>query len=419
MFSPNCIPWAETALYYSLAGLKADIKLGLDWDYKSTSSKLIINPLQQLKATREKRAIVQGKSILRYFSRAFKANHELYDSMLVDSWIDDFNSEIIIGKFEDKLQKSKYLLDQTCLSVVDLMAWDYLISKSNTEKENYSTIIKEYIQRMEGIEAVKKARTLLEKVLRGMDMMHAIKFDIVDQIAKMIKKDDQTEFLFKIIEEPRDKSRGDLSLPLMRLRLNVNLNEYVKELAQKFKVSEYVTEAVAENGFLHFKLDKIKLHKIVLRQIHELDKKFGHNAYGFGKFAVVEFSSPNIAKPFHAGHLRSTIIGNFVTHVLQASGWDTLSINYLGDWGKQYGLLAVGYEKYGSDQELENDAIRHLFDVYVKINADATENPEIHDQARAYFKRMEDGNFSHHKTASEASCSSGRRRQGFFSFFSK
>jgi arginyl-tRNA synthetase len=81
-----------------------------------------------------------------------------------------------------------------------------------------------------------------------------------------------------------------------------------------------------------------------------------------------------------------------VAHVLQANGWDTISINYLGDWGKQYGLLAVGYEKYGSDQELEKDAIRHLFDVYVKINADATENPEIHDHARSYFKRMEDGN---------------------------
>jgi arginyl-tRNA synthetase len=228
--------------------------------------------------------------------------------------------------------------------------------------------------------------------MMGMDMIHSIKFEIVDQIAKMVKKEDQTEFLYKIIEEPRDKSRGDLSLPVMRLRLNVNLNEYVKELAAKFKMTEYIIEAVAENGFLHFKLDKVKLRKIVLRQIHELDKKFGQNAYGFGKFGVVEFSSPNIAKPFHAGHLRSTIIGNFVAHVLQANGWDTISINYLGDWGKQYGLLAVGFEKYGSNQELEKDAIRHLFDVYVKINADATENPEIHDHARSYFKRMEDGN---------------------------
>ncbi len=105
-----------------------------------------------------------------------------------------------------------------------------------------------------------------------------------------------------------------------------------------------------------------------MAQVAALGPAFGTNAYGSGKFGLVEFSSPNIAKPFHAGHLRSTIIGNFVSKVLKANGWETLSMNYLGDWGKQYGLLAVGFEKYGSDADLEKDPIRHLFDVYVKIN---------------------------------------------------
>lgn len=123
---------------------------------------------------------------------------------------------------------------------------------------------------------------------------------------------------------------------------------------------------------------------------------------------AVEFSSVNIAKPFHAGHLRSTIIGAFLANLYEANGWDVIRVNYLGDWGKQFGLLALGFKKYGTEEELEADAIKHLYDVslfgdnlpswlmlgsqvYVKINADAEADPAIHDEARAFFKLMEDG----------------------------
>jgi arginyl-tRNA synthetase len=135
----------------------------------------------------------------------------------------------------------------------------------------------------------------------------------------------------------------------------------------------------------------LKLHTSAVIQAIQQGTKFGNNSTGFGKFAVCEFSSPNIAKPFHAGHLRSTIIGGFVQKLLDACGWRTVSINYLGDWGKQYGLLAVGFAKYGSHEKLESDPIGHLYEVYVKINNDASENEAIHDEARSYFKKMEDG----------------------------
>ncbi len=93
---------------------------------------------------------------------------------------------------------------------------------------------------------------------------------------------------------------------------------------------------------------------------------------------LVEFSSPNIAKPFHAGHLRSTIIGGFLSNLYQGAGWDVVRINYLGDWGKQYGLLALGFEKYGNEEALEKDPINHLYELYVKINKDmAAEKEEI------------------------------------------
>ncbi len=129
-----------------------------------------------------------------------------------------------------------------------------------------------------------------------------------------------------------------------------------------------MTGAAPAGPFINFFINREALRVTILDQVQALGSSFGTNSYGAGKFGLVEFSSPNIAKPFHAGHLRSTIIGNFTCNVLKANGWDTLSMNYLGDWGKQYGLLAVGFEKYGSDAELLKDPIRHLFDVYVKIN---------------------------------------------------
>jgi len=127
------------------------------------------------------------------------------------------------------------------------------------------------------------------------------------------------------------------------------------------------------------------------------------------KKMIVEFSSPNIAQPFHAGHLRSTIIGGFLSNLYQGAGWDVVRMNYLGDWGKQYGLLALGFEKYGSEEALKADPINHLYEIYVKINKDMSEEKDqikaleaagedasklkdegLDEQARRYFKAMTD-----------------------------
>ncbi len=127
------------------------------------------------------------------------------------------------------------------------------------------------------------------------------------------------------------------------------------------------------------------------------------------KRIIVEFSSPNIAKPFHAGHLRSTIIGGFLANLYQGGGWDVRRINYLGDWGKQYGLLALAFERYGDEEALKKDPINHLFQLYVRINSELTAEKEaieaqkkegkdvteqeansLDEQARRYFKKMTD-----------------------------
>ncbi|KAE9396905.1 arginyl-tRNA synthetase, partial [Gymnopus androsaceus JB14] len=122
--------------------------------------------------------------------------------------------------------------------------------------------------------------------------------------------------------------------------------------------------------------------------------QYGCNTSGKGKKVVIEYSSPNIAKSFHVGHLRSTIIGAFLANVYKTCGWEVISTNYLGDWGTQFGLIAVGYEKYGSQEELQADAIKHLFDIYVKINKDAEADPEVKVEAAKFFRRMEDGDES-------------------------
>lgn len=127
------------------------------------------------------------------------------------------------------------------------------------------------------------------------------------------------------------------------------------------------------------------------------------------KRIIVEFSSPNIAKPFHAGHLRSTIIGGFIANLYESAGWDVIRMNYLGDWGKQYGLLALAFEKYGDEEALNKDPINHLFQLYVRINTEMTAEKEeiekrkqagedvaaleansLDEEARRYFKKMTD-----------------------------
>ncbi|CAE6523805.1 unnamed protein product [Rhizoctonia solani] len=193
----------------------------------------------------------------------------------------------------------------------------------------------------------------------------------------------------------------DFTVAMARFRLGGKPDDWAKKVADSFQADEYVESATQLNGFVNFRLNTKSLTSKVLRQVdtltnHTEDKKpqYGSNSSGAGKTLIIEYSSPNIAKQFHVGNLRSTIIGGFLENVYKANGWDVLGMNYLGDWGKQFGMIAVGFDKYGSEEELARDAIKHLYDVYVKINADANNDESVHDAARAYFKRMEDGDES-------------------------
>ena len=136
----------------------------------------------------------------------------------------------------------------------------------------------------------------------------------------------------------------------------------------EFGESPLLEKVVSEGSFLQFFISNKAITTLILPQILKRAEKYGINTIDAGKKVIVEFSSPNIAKPFHAGHLRSTIIGSFLANVHEACGWKVTRMNYLGDWGKQFGLLAVGFEMFGKEELLEKDPIQHLYEVYVKVN---------------------------------------------------
>ncbi|WBW71413.1 mitochondrial and cytoplasmic arginine-tRNA ligase Rrs1/Mrs1 [Schizosaccharomyces osmophilus] len=217
--------------------------------------------------------------------------------------------------------------------------------------------------------------------------------------------------IYPALETSISKDSADLNLPVPRLRAKGGKPQ---ELAAKWaeEFPKNLVEVAANGIFLRFNFIGSSLTKLVLPMIWNQRKEFGRNESAKGKVAVIEFSSPNIAKPFHAGHLRSTIIGSFLSNLHESQGWKVHRVNYLGDWGKQFGLLAIGFKRYGNDKELEENPMRHLYDVYVKINADATAEEEkiqqesaeaeskgvpytpfatLHDKAREFFRHMEAG----------------------------
>ncbi|KZS96430.1 arginyl-tRNA synthetase [Sistotremastrum niveocremeum HHB9708] len=192
------------------------------------------------------------------------------------------------------------------------------------------------------------------------------------------------------------KKGVDFTVALPRFRLKEKPDVTGKKVLAEFKADEWIESVVAQGPFLHYQLNTATLFREVLTQIHQLTNEtekplYGTSKIGEGKKVIIEYSSPNIAKQFHVGHLRSTIIGQFLSNVYSACGWEVIAMNYLGDWGTQFGLIAVGFERYGSEEALKVDAIKHLYDVYVKINAEAEKDPEVRVEAAKWFKRMEDG----------------------------
>ncbi|KAJ5583070.1 hypothetical protein N7535_001690 [Penicillium sp. DV-2018c] len=225
---------------------------------------------------------------------------------------------------------------------------------------------------------------------------------IAVELAKVASIDAQK--IYSRVAWTNTLDKGDLSLPVASLQIKQNPIELAKELASKFPESDLIQPPVALGPHLQFFCKRQPLTSTVLGRILKEKAAYGTNGnQGLKdpsdpskgqKKIIIEFSSPNIAKPFHAGHLRSTIIGGFLANIYTVMGWDVIKMNYLGDWGKQYGLLANGFKYFGNEEALVKDPINHLFDVYVKVNRQVSEQEgpikELKEQIKAKKEKSED-----------------------------
>ncbi len=221
--------------------------------------------------------------------------------------------------------------------------------------------------------------------------------DFKNQVVKLIKSqvDSLSEEEVKaLIEIPPQYEMGDYAFPVFRLAKAFRKapNIIAEELASKFSQDEYF-EKVENNGpYVNFFIDKKKLMATVLAEVLEKKDEFGSSSIGNGKRVIVEFSSPNIAKPFHIGHIRTTVIGNSLYKIYKFLGYDTIAINHLGDYGTQFGMLISAFKKWGDKEVIESDPIKELLKLYVRFNAEAEEDESLRDEARYWFKELEDGN---------------------------
>ncbi|ORX48049.1 arginyl-tRNA synthetase [Hesseltinella vesiculosa] len=333
-------------------------------------------------------------TVTRYLIRLAKLVDELAPSKQREAAVVDallLNNVDTANALVQQKEHAYLIADQP--TIADYLAWAVLAGQSSDYVSAVqSTAVVEKVtalsQSTESSSATAPSITIPDTDA-STNPLDTFRLRIAAKIAAMGNVD--PALVYKAIEIPRQLDNGDFALTLPRLRLKGNPAQIAKDWAASFVPDDLILSATATGPFLNFRINTGLLVKQTLAMVTSASEQYGCNTSGNGKKAIVEFSSPNIAKPFHAGHLRSTIIGSFIRNVYKANGWDVLAMNYLGDWGKQYGLLAVGYGRYGDETKLKEDPIKHLYDVYVEINKDAAEDATIHDEARAYFKKMEDG----------------------------
>lgn len=210
-----------------------------------------------------------------------------------------------------------------------------------------------------------------------------------EKIAELISKQIglSREEILKLIVIPKSSSLGDYAFPCFVLakKLKKNPTEIAKELTGKIKTTDF--EKVESSGpYINFFLDRKILALEVIKKVQKEKDKYGSSNLGKGKKIVIDMSSPNIAKPFGIGHLRSTIIGNSISEIAKFLGFKTIKINYLGDWGTQFGKLITGYNKKGDDEKLKKDPIKHMLELYIEGN-----KLKYEDESRQWFKKLEDG----------------------------
>ncbi len=213
--------------------------------------------------------------------------------------------------------------------------------------------------------------------------------DFRKKISSLLKKETGMDFNFEdYLEIPPDVKLGNFAFPCFILSKSLKKDpKAIAEELSKMSSPKWITEIKAQGPYLNFYLNPEYYFKDILTQIHKKKHKFGSSTIGRGKTIVIDYSSPNIAKPFSIAHLRSTAIGNSLYRINKFLGYKVKGINYLGDWGLQFGKLIVAYNKWGDEKQLKKDPIKYLYKLYVKFHDNDDESLE--DEARAWFCKLE------------------------------
>ncbi|WP_127345555.1 arginine--tRNA ligase [Lactobacillus amylolyticus] len=215
------------------------------------------------------------------------------------------------------------------------------------------------------------------------------KNEVVELIASQI--DLPKEKINDLIERPKNAKMGDYAFPCFVLakKMHKNPAEIAKSIAENLS-SENFASIQAVGPYVNFSIDHGKLISSTLKDVLDKGEHYGDQELGKGNVPI-DMSSPNIAKPMSMGHLRSTVIGNSIANTMEKVGYTPIKINYLGDYGTQFGKLIAAYKHWGNEEDVKKDPIMNLFHYYVRFHKEAEKNPELDDEGREWFKKLEDG----------------------------
>ena len=214
---------------------------------------------------------------------------------------------------------------------------------------------------------------------------------IASELAKVIDSLDQSA-ISNLLEQPKSSDLGDIAFPAFSLaKVERKAPQAIAaDIAEKIDPSHF-EKVVATGPYVNFFLNKAKISDQVIKEVIKEGADYGQQNEGQGENITIDLSSPNIAKPFSVGHLRSTVIGDALSNIFRKMGYNTIKINHLGDWGKQFGLLMVAYKKWGNKEAVEANPIDELLQLYVRINAEIENDPALDEEGRLWFKKLEDG----------------------------
>ena len=222
--------------------------------------------------------------------------------------------------------------------------------------------------------------------------MFDFKQEISNKISKIVNINE--EELKTYIEIPKDTKNGDYAFPCFRLAKSLKKSPQIiaNEIKEKIEVDEALIEKIdVAGGYLNFYINKTKLVEETLNELDAKKEKYGASNVGNGKNIIVEYSSPNIAKEFHIGHLRTTVIGAAFYNIYKYLGYNTIGINHLGDYGTQFGKMIEGYKRWGTEYNLEENPIEELTKLYIRINDLCKSDETVLEACRDNFKKLEEG----------------------------